>query len=144
MLATAYHETGRTMQPVLERGGAAYFTKLYWLNKKVAGWLGNKSAADAVKYCGRGYVQITGLINYSRFSKILGIDLINTPQLACEPQNAADIMVLGMTQGKYTGKKLGDYFNDTKNDPLNARRIINGMDKSDAIRVYYNKFLAAL
>jgi putative chitinase len=48
-----------------------------------------------------------------------------------------------MLQGKYTGKKLGDYFNDTKTDPLNARRIINGMDKADAIRVYYNKFSSA-
>jgi putative chitinase len=144
MLATAYHETGHTMQPVLEHGGASYFTKLYWLNKKVAGWLGNQSAADAVKYCGRGYAQITGFNNYLRFSKILGIDLINEPHRACEPINAADILVIGMMQGVYTGKKLAHYFNDNKSDPLNARRIINGMDKADAIRVHYNKFLAAL
>lgn len=44
---------------------------------------GNKS-----KYRGRGYVQLTGFKNYEYFGKKLGIDLVNKPELANDPQYA--------------------------------------------------------
>ena len=49
-----------------------------------------------------------------------------------------------MAEGWFTGRKLGQYFNDEKDDPLNARQIINGNDDDELIKGYHNKFLAAL
>ena len=45
-----------------------------------------------------------------------------------------------MNTGLYTGVKLSTYFNDVKTDPINARKIINGLDCADKICDYYNKF----
>jgi hypothetical protein len=49
-----------------------------------------------------------------------------------------------MADGWFTGKKLSQYFNDGKDDPVNARQIINGNDKDDLIAGYHEDFLAAL
>ena len=57
---------------------------------------------------------------------------------------ATRILFRGMAEGWFTGAKLGQYFNDTKNDPLNARQIINGNDDDDLIKGHHEKFLEAL
>ena len=44
-----------------------------------------------------------------------------------------------MHKGLFTGKKLSDYINATKTDYLNARRIINGVDRADDIKGYAEK-----
>ena len=53
-------------------------------------------------------------------------------------------MFRGMEQGWFTGKKLGDYFSADTDDPVNARRIINGNDKDTLIAGYHQKFLTAV
>lgn len=154
-LATTFHETGkvidgklvRTMEPVKEGGGTAYYTKLYDVtgqNPTRARSMGNTSPGDGAKYCGRGYVQLTWKSNYDRAGKAIGVDLVNNPDLAMIPANAARIMVDGMTEGWFTGKKLSDYLSGGKKDYVNARRIINGTDKADLIAGYAQKFEAAL
>ena len=49
-----------------------------------------------------------------------------------------------MVEGWFTGKKLSDYFNE-KTDYINARKIVNGLDKADIIagyaKVLYSAFL---
>ena len=47
--------------------------------------LGNTQVGDGPKYIGRGILQLTGRANYENMSKKLGIDLINNPELACDP-----------------------------------------------------------
>jgi hypothetical protein len=61
-----------------------------------------------------------------------------------EHEPAALILFDGSIDGWFTGAKLGDYFNDAKDDAYNARRVINGTDKADLIAGYHEKFLAAL
>ena len=40
-------------------------------------------------------------------------------------------MMLGLSdRGDFTGKALEHYFNDTTDDPVNARRVVNGEDKA--------------
>lgn len=69
----------------------AYFVRMYYTNQKVRHALGNLSPDDAAKYCGRGFLQITGRDNYQVFGDLLGIDLINQPDLALQPEVAARI-----------------------------------------------------
>ena len=96
-------------------------------------------------YYGRGYVQLTWLSNYKIMGKLLGVDLVNQPELALDHKIAADIMVVGMTQGKFTGKKLSDYISrGVRAEFVNARRIINGTDKANLIADYAVKFMNAL
>jgi putative chitinase len=146
-LATAFHETAQTMQPIKELGGTAYFTRMYDIQgnrPNVAKSLGNVNPGDGAKYAGRGYVQLTGRANYARFAKLVIADLVNNPDLAMVPQTASAIMFMGMTDGLFTGKKLADYFGPGRSDPVGARRIINGTDKAVQIAEYHAKFLAAL
>jgi putative chitinase len=134
LLATAYHETGHDFVPKREYGSASYFVRRYWTNTKVAKWLGNDSAEEAVKYCGRGLVQITGETNYERFG------IADNPDKALEPETAIRIIFDGMVKGIFTGKKLSDYLNDTRQDFYNARRIINGIDRAADIARYAETF----
>ena len=138
MLATAFHETAFTMQPIIERGSKAYFQK--YEGRKT---LGNTIAGDGYRFRGRGYVQLTGRANYHKASNKIGVDIVANPERALEPAIAAAIMFDGMIEGWFTGRKLFDYFNG-KTDWRNARRIINGTDKADPIGYYARAFHAAL
>jgi len=139
MLATAFHETARKMQPITEYGQKSYFNK-YEGRKD----LGNTVPGDGYRFRGRGYAMITGRRNYNLASLKLGVDLVAYPERALEPTLAAAIMFLGMTEGWFTGKELSDYFNATTTDWANARRIVNGADKAATIAGYAKAFHAAL
>lgn len=147
MLATAFHETGQTMQPIKEYGTDEYFRQRYDITgkkPKLAQQLGNINPGDGVRFCGRGFVQLTGRRNYEQFSVLTGVDLIGNPELACATHIAAIIMLEGMTNGLYTGRKLADYFSATRTDWIGARRIINGLDKAVTIAGYAKKIYQAL
>lgn len=53
--------------------------------------LGNNQKGDGPKYIGRGLLQLTGRANYTDYSKKLGIDLVNNPELATIPENSIRI-----------------------------------------------------
>lgn len=133
LLATAKHETARTFQPIRERGGDNYLMSQYWLKRTVRQSLGNVFPSDAVRYCGRGYVQITGRRNYAVFTGLLGIDLLDNPDLALEHEHAYQIASIGLRHGKFTGKALSHYLNAHQTDFFNARRVVNGMDRAREI-----------
>lgn len=150
-LATAYHETGHTMQPIKEYGGNAYYTKLYDITgskPQRAKEMGNTNPGDGPKYCGRGYVQLTWKSNYARAEKELGQPFVSNPDLAMVPDLASDIMILGMSQGWFTGKSCKTYLPATGPADLkqftDARRIINGQDKARLIAEYAINFQQAL
>lgn len=150
-LATAYHETAHTMQPIKEYGGYAYYTRLYDIsgqNPKRARLMGNTSIGDGARYCGRGYVQLTWKTNYAKASRELGIDLVKNPDLALDPDIAGDIMVKGMEQGWFTGKAMRHYLpgyaKANAKQFTNARYIINGKDKAAVIADYALRFQKAL
>ena len=42
---------------------------------------GNEASGDGYKFRGRGYIQLTGRVNYTAFSKFIGVDVISNPDL---------------------------------------------------------------
>jgi glycosyl hydrolase family 19 (putative chitinase) len=127
-LATIKHETANTYKPIAEYGkgrGRPY---------------GKKDAETGQIYYGRGFVQLTWKRNYELLGGLLGIDLVNQPDFAMDPETAYQVLSIGMRDGLFTGKKLSDYINDKKTDYLNARKIINAMDKAALIAGYATRF----
>lgn len=146
-LATAYHETGHTMQPINEWGDDSYFFRMY--DKQgdrphVAEQLGNTEPGDGVKFHGRGYVQLTGRRNYELMGDRMDLPLAENPDYALEPDVAAFILADGMANGIFTGHDLEKYFNEDEVDPVGARKIINGTDRDEDIAGYYEVFMKAL
>lgn len=135
ILATACHESNAGGAMTEFASGCAYEGR---------GSLGNCYAGDGVRYKGRGYVQITGRRNYSDWSNRLGVDLVNNPEMARDPQIAAAILVGGMKQGTFTGRKLGDYVGEGRGDFFNARRVINGTDKAGHVGDIAQRLLSAM
>lgn len=144
ILATTYHETAKTMQPIEEYGrgaGRKYGKKIRMDGKPY-------TTPDKIFY-GRGYAQLSWYENYEKMGKILGIDLLNHPEYALNPYWAVKIMFEGMltaasAKGDFTGKSLDMYFTDKKEDWINARRIINGLDQAERIAGYGKLFYNAL
>lgn len=132
VLATAFWETARTMKPVEE-----------------AFYLGAKADAYRKKlryhpWHGRGYVQITHERNYLRAGKALDVDLTTDPDAAMRPDVAAKVLVRGMVEGWFTGKRLSDYITLQASDFKGARRIINGIDKAREIAAIADAYDVAL
>jgi hypothetical protein len=134
-MATAHGEVGKALKPVREgfkdndaaaRAHVAYLLKIGKISRNYA----LPDAETGHSYYGRGFVQITHKDNYSRLGQALGLDLVNRPDLALEPGVAVRILFTGMERGLFTSLRLASYFLGGKEDWLNARRIINGMDRA--------------
>ncbi len=138
-LATFRWETGGTMEPIDEYGSADYFERRYGCATKVGKALGNTEPGDGAKYHGRGYVQLTGRANYRKAGAHTGVDLERDPERLHEPDLAYTVAIEGMTQGWFTGRKLGACPNY-----LQARRVINGLDHAAAIAGVARKIEAVL
>jgi hypothetical protein len=135
-LATAWHETNKTLQPVREA---------YWLSEE---W--RRKNLKYYPHYGRGYVQLTWAKNYARADDELNLGgkLISNEDLALQPDIAARIMVHGMEAGWFSGRRLSDFL------PLSglagheafkaARQIINGHDKDEEIAKIAGSFQDAL
>ncbi len=147
ILATAWHETAATMQPIRERGGKAYFLKQYDVagqRPALARSNGNTQPGDGARYCGRGYVQLTWKNNYRRIGALIGVDLVGDPDRALEPEIAATILIRGMEQGWFTGRELSHYFSGSRAEWVQARRIVNSLDQAALIADYARRILAAM
>lgn len=97
---------------------------------------------------GRGLVQLTWDFNYEWADKALKLNgqLLRNFDLALDPAIATRILIKGMEDGAFTGRRLGQYI-VTRGTPeafANARRIINGTDKAQLIAGYAERFQAAL
>ena len=165
-LATKFHEVGAAMVPRIENLNytSAERIRKVWPSRfktlaaaqpyvrqqeKLANFvygnradLGNDQPGDGWLYRGRGDAQITVKSAYASLGKLLGIDLIGNPDAVLDVEVAAAILVLGLVQGLFTGRKLADGVPDF----VEARRVVNGDFKANGAMIagYAEKFLAAL
>jgi hypothetical protein len=98
-LASSFHETAQRMQPIPEIGRGRTYP--YGKPGKHGG---------QVAY-GRGDIQLTWDYNYAKADEELGLkgELIANYDRALETDISAQIMVLGMTKGWFTGKRFASY-----------------------------------
>lgn len=146
ILATAWHETAFTMQPVRETLAPDDATMVVRLERawskgqlkwvKTPYW---RFDANGKTWAGRGYVQLTHKSNYEKAGRKLGLDLVADPNLALHPEIAARILVRGMVEGWFTGKKMADY-----SDYIQMRRVVNGLDRARDIAVHAERFEKAV
>jgi putative chitinase len=144
ILATAFHETGGKMQPVREG-----FAKTDAGARRAVAGRRYAREYDGKVYYGRGHVQLTWLSNYRKMGAALGLDLVGNPDLALDLQVSVRILIEGMTNGEtgvgdFTKHSLEDFFNATTDDPVGARRIVNGTDKASLIAGYHVNFLDSI
>jgi len=136
MLATTFHETAATMQPIEEFG------------KGTGHKYGAIDAETKQRYYGRGYVQLTWRENYRRATAKLHLtgadDLEWHASRALDSAIAYQVMSQGMMEGWFTGKSLPQYFDADTNDAVGARRIINPDKLGAKVAGYHASFLAAL
>lgn len=174
VLATAHGETGGKMQPVWENMNysAARIPQVFSAARRQgktaaqlarspellantiyggewgAKYLGNTEPGDGWRYRGGGLAQTTGRRNYTKISKISGIDLVKNPERIMEPDISAIALIVAMEEGIYTGKSLSDYLPSksagTRQDFKRARNIINGQFEADKYAGYAIAYQAAL
>lgn len=133
-LATGWHEARFKPQPEWGRGkGKPY---------------GDPGAHFGQAPYGRGLVQLTHDANYEWADQRFGLNgaLLKNFDKALEPDLAARILVIGMEEGAFTGKKLADYIKDRGmvDQFAAARRIVNGTDKAQNIAAIAVQFQQAL
>jgi predicted chitinase len=151
VLATAWHETAATMQPVTEYGSRRYIEERYDAFKGIsaarrqrAREMGNTEPGDGWRYRGRGYVQLTWKNNYRRMGERLNVPLVDQPELANDPLIALQILWIGMQEGMFTGQRLGQHVNAHASQYVTARRVVNGLDQAKKIAGYAVLFERAL
>jgi hypothetical protein len=110
---------------------------------------GKTDPATGKAYYGRGIVQLTWKRNYQMMGETLNLPLVKDPDIALQVPVAVAILFEGMTTGKraqdsFTKWQLHDFFSDKVNDPVNARRIINGKDKAEIFARWHYKILEVL
>lgn len=167
VLATIRHETAQRWRPIVEfhpkfepkRPDETeeafqnrrkvevfnYFEDKYGHSTAVGRRLGNIRGGDGFVFRGRGFVQITGRDNYRRLGEKLGIALESNPDLALEWRLSMEICICGMSEGLFTGKKLGDYLGPKKPlDFRNARKVVNGLDKAELIAKHASEYYGVM
>ncbi len=115
IMATIQHETAHTYQPIAEFGGRR---------------------RPYAPYFGRGYVQLTHKFNYQAYTKKLGQDFVSDPDKVMEPGVSLFIIIDGMKNGVFTGKRLSHFISGGSVDFVNARKIVNDMDRANLIAGY--------
>ncbi len=85
--------------------------------------IGNRGKGDGAKYCGRGYVQLTGRFNYQKYGVAVGMGdkLASKPELASDPAVAGKLLA-AFLKDKERAIKEALIINDLRL----ARRLVNG------------------
>lgn len=128
-LAQVAHESGEGKYTEELASGAAYEGRRD---------LGNTQPGDGVRFKGRGWIQVTGRANYRRYGEMLGLPLLEQPELAARPDVGARVAAaFWATHGL-------NELADAKQFRAITRRINGGLNHYDRRQAYYRRALAAL
>ncbi len=110
-------------------------------NKVYGGRMGNgpEPTGDGWKYIGRGYIGLTGKELYTKASSVIGVDLVNNPEKASEPQVAARLVVY------FFFENSGKFNNVNWDDVDRISYLVNGgtiglADRREKYKAYKAKY----
>jgi len=83
--------------------------------------LGNQGAGDGAKFCGRGYIQLTGRANYQKYGQALNKELIKNSALANDPTIAGQLLATFLKDKERQIKEAL-----VEHDLRRARKLVNG------------------
>lgn len=83
--------------------------------------LGNTGAPDGANFRGRGFIQLTGRSNYTRYGGEIDVDLVANPELANDSQIAAKLLAKFLADSE---DRIREAL--AANDLATARRLVNG------------------
>lgn len=92
-IAQLAHESGE-LKFMEEIWGPTAAQRRYEPTTSLSRQLGNMDTGDGFRYKGRGPIQITGCFNYKKYGDMLGVNLVDDPPLAANPEVAFRIAAL--------------------------------------------------
>lgn len=110
--------------PIHEYGTDLEHEKVYGGRKD----LGNTHAGDGAHYAGRGFIQITGEVNYAHYGRLLGIDLLDDPNDATDdddPNKALQPDTAAAIFAAYFHERGCDHAAN-QSDWTKVRQLVNG------------------
>ena len=100
---------------------------------------GNEASGDGWNFRGRGYIQLTGKVNYKAFSNFMGVDTVSSPELVATDYPMASAAFFFHANNLFAVCDRG-----ATNDVVTAvTKIINGgtnglQDRIKTVNKYYN------
>lgn len=122
MAATVSVESASRFAPIHEFADGdpyAYFESHYGYLTSIGRQLGNTAPGDGYKFRGAGFIQATGKGNAITYGAILGLDIVNNPDLMIEPGPSARFAAAYWKQRGIMGMCDAGRWED-------ARRAVNG------------------
>jgi len=121
-----------------ETGGLRYMREIWGPTEAQLSYegrqsLGNIRTGDGKRYRGRGAIQLTGRTNYQKYGDLLGLDLINDPELACTKEVA--FRIAGCFWKTHGLNELAD----TELFKSITKRINGGINGYNDRLAYYNR-----
>lgn len=114
--------------------------KIYGYDTKKGRTLGNTEPGDGAKYIGRGFIQLTGKANYTRYGNLASVDLVSNPDiLNTNPAISAKVAVAYILDRCKTSQLSETYFES-------AKRAVGTNTPDIAIkkRNFYEYFMAGV
>lgn len=124
--------------PIHEYGSDALHEKLY------AHRMGNVNPGDGARYAGRGFIQITGELNYKHYGELLGVDLIDDPEDPNDnddPNKALEPNIAAAIFAAYFHERGCDKAANAE-DWTRVRKIVNGGTNGLQAFLFYVQNLA--
>lgn len=89
--------------------------------------LGNNQPGDGARFKGRGFVQLTGRANYTKYAALIDVDIVDLPDLANAPEVAAALLALFLANCATKMRTvLPAGLVGKAKDFLAARKLVNG------------------
>lgn len=82
------------------KGARETFFDYVYSPENNGGNLGNNQSGDGGRFYGRGFIQITGRYNYTRYSTLSGVDIVNSPDLLNTDLNASASVAVAFFRDK--------------------------------------------
>jgi len=102
---------------------------------------GDEASGDGYKYCGRGYIQLTGKVNYSAFDKLVTEDLLTNPGLVATKYPLMSAAFFFNTNNLWT---ICDKGSSTQVITELTKRINGGTNGLDDRIAIFNKYFNIL